>query len=477
MRHSSRPPPLTKAGSTVGVRATGALLALAIVLASGTAAAAPTSRLPLRFVADIPLGGSPSRFDTLSLDAPREQLYVAHLGYGVILAVDLRRRVVVARIAAAGVHGVLAVPGLGRVFATATSRHQLFTIDEQTGSIIARTPAGAYPDGIAYDAADGRLFVSDELGGVEAVIDARSGHRVGTVGLGGQAGNVQYDPVSREILVAVQTRNELAVIDPGLRRVVRRKSLPGCVHDHGLLLDSADRLAFVACDGNNRLLALDVRTLAVRDTQTVGAIPDVLAFDPQLKRLYVAAESGIVTVFAERGGSLRKLGQGFLAQGAHSVDVDPRTHLVYFPLAHQGGPPVLRIMKPGTPTAGRPARTAPANVALPKLTAPGPWQLVGKGEATGRSSTSQAYGRVANPNRMAFAIGASPAQPVSVLWTVLCNDNVGDRERTTSDTFNARAPLVRYPKLPLEFPNGPCTLYVTARLSGPGTTRIGIYAY
>jgi DNA-binding beta-propeller fold protein YncE len=468
---------LTNAGIAVGVRATGALLALAIVLASGTAEAAPTARLPLRIVADIPLGGSPSRFDTVSLDTARDRLYVAHLGDGVILAVDLRRRVVVARIPAPGVHGVLAVPGLGRIFGTATGDHQLVTVDEQTDSVIARTPAGTYPDGIAYDAGTGQLFVSDELGGVEAIVDARSGHRVGTVKLGGQAGNVQYDPVSRQILVAVQTRNELAVIDPELRRVVRRKSLPGCVHDHGLLLDPAHRLAFVACDGNSRLLVLDLRTLAVRDTQTVGPLPDVLAFDPQLRRLYVAAESGIVTVFAESGGSLRKLGEGFLAQGAHSVAVDPGTHLAYFPLAHQGGPPVLRIMKPGTPSAGGSAGNERAYVALPKLTAPGPWQLLGEGQASGRSPTSQAHGRVANPNRMAFAIAASPPQPVSVLWTVLCNDNVGDRERTTSGTFSARAPLVRYPKLPLKFPNGPCTLYVTAHPSGSGTTRIGVYAY
>jgi hypothetical protein len=68
---------------------------------------------------------------------------------------------------------------------------------------------------------------------------------------------------------------------------------------------------------------------------TVGAAPDVLAFDPGLRRLYVSAESGVVTVFAETTSGLRKLGQEFLATEAHTLAVDPRTHLAYFPL--QGG--------------------------------------------------------------------------------------------------------------------------------------------
>ena len=41
-----------------------------------------------------------------------------------------------------------------------------------------------------------------------------------------------------------------------------------------------------------------------------------------------------------------KLGQGELAPNAHTVAVDPTTHLVYFPLERgQGGRPELRIMK------------------------------------------------------------------------------------------------------------------------------------
>jgi hypothetical protein len=83
--------------------------------------------------------------------------------------------------------------------------------------------------------------------------------------------------------------------------------------------------------------------MKITGTASIGGSPDVLAFDTSLRRLYVAAESGDVAVFAERGRTLAKLGQAFLAPEAHAVAVDSSTHLVYFPL--QTGPK-LQIMKP-----------------------------------------------------------------------------------------------------------------------------------
>jgi len=249
-------------------------------------------------------------------------------------------------IAAPGVHGVIAVPQIHRVYASATDARQLFTIDSRTGRILNRAPAGDYPDGLVYDPAERKVFVSDESGGVEAVFNA-AGRRVATVQLGGEAGNVQYDPGSGNVLADVQSRDRVAVIDPRSNRVVRRVELPGCDHPHGLNIDAPNRLAFVACDENARLLTLDLKTMKVVGSMGIGSSPDVLAFDKSLKRLYVAAESGVVAVAAERGRKLVKLGQGKLASNAHTVAVDPATHLVYFPLERgHAGRPELRIMKP-----------------------------------------------------------------------------------------------------------------------------------
>lgn len=304
----------------------------------------PASSLPLHTVATIRLPGGSSRFDYQSLDEGRHLLFIAHLGASMVTVFNTGTNRVVRNIPhVSGVHGVLVVPGLHRVYASATDANQVAVIDERSFRVVARVPGGDYPDGIAYDPDVHAIVVSDESGGTDTVIDARTNRRVATIPLGGEAGNTQYGSSSHRIYVDVQTRNQLVAIDPGRSRVVARYALPGCQHDHGLLIDAARRLAFVACDGNARLLVVDLRTMKVIEAQTVGSDPDVLAFDQGRRRLFVAAESGILTVFAERGRRLQKVGQGFIAQEAHSVAVDSRTHRLYLPLENVDGRPVLRV--------------------------------------------------------------------------------------------------------------------------------------
>ena len=312
----------------------------------GAAVTTPSS-LPLKRVADVPLPGDASRFDYQSVDPSRRRLFIAHMGDGHVVVFDLARRRVVKDIAdMPDAHGVLVVPKLRRLYVAATGESQLVTFDERTFRQVRRAPAGSYPDGIAYDSRDDLVFVSDEHGNQEKVFHARTGAPAGSVALPSDAGNVQYDAPSGRILVAAGAKNVLAVIDPRRRRIVRQVALPGCDHAHGLHLDTARRLAFVACEANAKLLLLDLKTMRVLQTQSVGDDPDVLDFDAGLRRLYVAAESGVVSVFAEKNRRLTKIGEAKLEDNAHSVAVDPRTHLVYFPLEDVGGKPVLRIMRP-----------------------------------------------------------------------------------------------------------------------------------
>lgn len=327
------------------IRASVAAIALALCC-TGEPTASVGGGLPLRVVARVALPGPSNRFDYQSIDSSARRLYISHMDGDRLLVFDLRRRTVLRAIAAPGVHGVLAVTELGRVFASATDVREVFTLDAKTDRVVARTPAGQYPDGIAYDPVERRVFVSDESGGVETVLDA-NGRHVGTVALGGEAGNVQYDPSSKRVLVDVQTDDVVAFISPRDDRVVARVVVPGCVNDHGLLIDAEQRLAFIACDGNATLHILDLRTMRFAGGATVGAGPDVLAIDPSLRRLYIAAESGVVSVFQEEGHGVKKLGEAFVAPHAHTVAVDPKTHLVYFPLeSGSAGRPQLLIMAP-----------------------------------------------------------------------------------------------------------------------------------
>ena len=61
----------------------------------------------------------------------------------------------------------------------------------------------------------------------------------------------------------------------------------------------------------------------------------------------MASESGVVAAFDETpGGEVTKVGQGHLADDAHSVAVDAETHRVYFPIRSLQGHPTLLVMQP-----------------------------------------------------------------------------------------------------------------------------------
>jgi DNA-binding beta-propeller fold protein YncE len=323
------------------------LLALALCLAAAAAPAADRlPPLPLEFVADVPLPGDTSRFDYASFDAPRHLLFIAHLGASEVLAFDTQKRVVAGRVRnLSQVHGVLAIPALGRVYASATGTDEVVAIDPETFAIVARMPGGRYPDGMAYAAEAGKLYVSDETGASETVIDIASNQRIATIALGGEVGNTQYDPLSKHIFVNVQSRAELVEIDPATDAIAARIDLPGAKGNHGLLIEAKQRLAFVACEGNDKLLIVNLATRKVTDAFDVGAGPDVLADDAGSGVVYVASESGTVDLFGVTGDRVARIGQGQLAPNAHVVAVDPDTHLVYFPLRNISGHPVLRVMR------------------------------------------------------------------------------------------------------------------------------------
>jgi DNA-binding beta-propeller fold protein YncE len=309
-----------------------------------TAKAAPVAGLKL--VREIPLPGPANRFDYQNIDPETDRIYMNHMNAGRTIVFDTKNdKVIVEIMDLPRATGVWAVPSHHQVYVSAAGNHEVAIIDDRSLKITARVGGIRFPDGIAYAIDADKVFVSDESGGTDVVIDPKTGQKRSTIDLGGEAGNTHYDSVSHCIVVAVQTRNELVAIDPARERIVQRYDLPGSAGPHGFALDEPDRLAFVSSEGNGTLAVVDLGTMKVLQTLKVPKDPDVLAWDPSWRRLYVAAESGALSAYWLDGKTLRPIGE-VRASHAHTVSVDPRTHLVYLPLENVGGRPVLRIYEP-----------------------------------------------------------------------------------------------------------------------------------
>lgn len=300
----------------------------------------------LKLVREIPLPGPANRFDYQSVDPGTGRIYMNHMNAGRTIVFDANGGKVITEITdLPRATGVWAVPSHHQVYVSAAGAREVAIIDDRTLKIISRVGGIRFPDGIGYAAEADKVFVSDEAGGTDVVIDPKTMKKRSTIDLGGEAGNTRYDSVSHCILVAVQTKGQLVAIDPVSERIVQRYNLPGSDGPHGFALDEPGRLAFVTGEGNGTLQVVDLRTMKVLQSLKVLDDPDVLAWDPSLRRLYVASESGVLSAFWVDGTVLRPISEVRIAH-AHTVSVDPRTHLVYLPLENVNGRPVLRIFEP-----------------------------------------------------------------------------------------------------------------------------------
>lgn len=304
------------------------------------------ANLGMEFVKDVPLSGGTVRFDYQSINDSLQRLYIAHMGADQLSVYDIRSGKIIKDIKGIpNIHGVIAVPELQRIYASATGKDEIVVIDEKTLQIIARVPVGDYPDGLAYAPVQKRVFVSDEHGKTVSVIDAVKNTLLKKIGIGGEIGNTHYDSVSGMIYSADQSNNQLVGIDPEKMEVTQRYNLPGCKGVHGFYIDEQNHVALITGEDNAAFVALDLSSGKIVARDKVGRGPDVLAFDDQKHLLFVSSESGTVSVFKVERNRIRKTGETFFYSGAHTVSIDQKTHLIFFPLPDVNGKPILRVMR------------------------------------------------------------------------------------------------------------------------------------
>ena len=315
----------------------------------GGGGASPT-RLPLKLVADVDLPGKANRFDYQDIDAARGHLVIAHMNDASVVVVSLADGSVVKVLPnVATPRGVVVASEVGRIFVT-SSPNQLVIIDSATLDEIARVATGMGPDGVGWDPLHQIVGVSDQGDGAVSLIAGAGGGKRTQVPLGVATGNIVFDSARARFWVTVNKSappDELVAIDPLSAAVTTRIALPGCGEAHGLRLHPDGKSAFVACEGNSLIARVDLGGANALVTAKVGHGPDVLAIDPGLGWLYVAAESGNLTVLDIAQPGLVAIDREQPGNHAHTVAVDPATHRVFFPLqAGAKGTPVLRIMRP-----------------------------------------------------------------------------------------------------------------------------------
>ena len=124
--------------------------------------------------------------------------------------------------------------------------------------VIKKLPTEHKPDGSAYAAPFHKLYVSDERGKAEAIVDVTKDAVVKTLHFDRETGMPQYDPVARKVYVNLQDSNIFAVIDPATDEVIGRYPVGRCKGNHGMTLDPEHHRAFLSSEENNLMTVFDL---------------------------------------------------------------------------------------------------------------------------------------------------------------------------------------------------------------------------
>ena len=338
---------------------------------------------------------------------------------GNIIVFDTQQEKIIARINIPQVTGVVDAPDLGEVFAASDSDQSIvYAIDVhtlKTTPIVLNTLES--PDALSYDAAGKRIFASDPgtpadpvktmnvARGNEniAVINAVTDKLIKYINLGNlpllpdenvqnnlldpknnniplyghDVGHNVYDEGLQRLFVTSTVlpngddpnpfvlpprgTGEFFEIDPAnaANPIVKEIDLPDtCSSPHGLAIDEAQQVGFIACTDFDsatqlfeNLVRVDLTTMTViptdpRTTRLEGG-PDIVKIDKDPSRnidvLFVACKAGI-SIFDITPGHFHKLGNEILGKQTHTIAIDQATQTVYLPFTI-GGRPILRVAR------------------------------------------------------------------------------------------------------------------------------------
>lgn len=195
---------------------------------------------------------------------------------------------------------------------------------------LARIPVADGPDSILYDRAHDVVYVANGEAGKATLIDATRRLSIGTIPLGGRPEFAALDPVSGLVYQNIFSKDMVAAVDLGQRKVVGHWAIPPCRSPTGIAIDGRSRRAFIVCLEDAVLVVFDLVRHTVVASIAIGVGPDSVAFDPSLRRIYAIGLAGRLTIIQQNSpNAYRVLDSITTHVWAHTLAVDPHSSRVY----------------------------------------------------------------------------------------------------------------------------------------------------
>jgi YVTN family beta-propeller protein len=227
-------------------------------------------------------------------------------------------------------HGVGIDPSSHLAFVTRSEANTVDIFDPAKMLMIKRIPVADDPDAIFYDEFDKLMYVASGDSHLATLIDPSTQTTIATIPLGGAPEYAALDASTRLVYQNLHDTSTVVAVDVAKRAVVQGWPLQGCQAPTGMAIDEVHRRLFIGCGANAALAIFDLEEHRVVATVPIGKAPDTVAFDPALHRIYTTGKSGVLVVIQQEGpNDYKVIDTVHLHYGAHTLTLDPKTHVVF----------------------------------------------------------------------------------------------------------------------------------------------------
>ena len=290
---------------------------------------------------ELPAHVGDGGFDHAAVHPATGHVYVAHTANDALDVLDVEKQRYVGSIG-----GLTAVAGAlvaepDTVFTSNRGENTVGIMRVGQSGPVEKVAVGLRPNGLAYDGGRNRLMAA-HVGdpGVAgsrtvSIVDVPTRTRVADVPVAGRTRWTVYDPAADVFHVNIADPSQIVAVAAGdPPRVARVAAIPEA-GPHGLDIDLERRRLFCACDAAV-LLEVDADRGKVLAREAIAGVPDVVFFNRQLQRLYVAiGDPGVIEIFDT--SPLRRHETLATERGAHTLSFDAGRNIVcaFLPGSHR----------------------------------------------------------------------------------------------------------------------------------------------
>ena len=211
--------------------------------------------------------------------------------------------------------------GLAYVLNSAASSVSVIDITRQTE--LRRIPALREPHHLALSPDGRELLVGDTAGNEILVLDPATGAELRRVAVADPY-QLGFSPDGRLLTVTGLARNQVDVLDPKTFKLVKR--FPAQSMPSHLAYSPDSSMVFITLQGTDTLMAIDLRTLAVRWTAPVGKTPAGVIWHNNALLVANMGSDHIAVVDPVDGRVTQRIVTG---RGAHQLFLSPDRRTLY----------------------------------------------------------------------------------------------------------------------------------------------------